>query len=301
MTEGANSRPRGGLSRWLREPLVHFVLLGGVLFSVHQCVAPPPATNRIVVSEAIVRGLRQEHLRQNGSLPTSEEEAALIQRFVDNEILYREAVSQGLDRGDLIVRRRLVQKMEFVLEGEEPIAEPTDAELQAYLDAHAERYAIAERVALTHIFVSTDQHGAAAERMAGDLRQQLVAGADPSTLGDPFLRGRDFPLRTERDLAGIFGAPFAAQVMALPPGDWSGPLRSSYGLHLVRVTEHIPGRQPSLNEARVAVFRDWQEERRAAANAAALARLRQRYEVSIESADAVASGLSAPAAARVSP
>jgi len=283
------------LSRWLREPLVHFVLLGGVLFAVHQSVAPPRATNRIIVSDAIVRGLRQEHLRQNGSLPTPAEEAALIQRFVDNEILYREAVAQGLDRGDLIVRRRLVQKMEFVLEGEEPIAEPADAELQAYLDAHVDRYAVAERVALTHIFVSTDQHGAAAERVAGDLRQQLAAGADPSALGDPFLRGRDFPLRTERDLAGIFGAPFAAQVMALPPGDWSAPLRSSYGLHLVRVTEHTAGRQPSLNEARSAVFRDWQEERRGVANVAALARLRQRYEVSVEGAGRTAEASEIPA------
>lgn len=301
MTESTNHRLRRRLSRWLREPLVHFVLLGGVLFSVHQSVAPPRATNRIVVSDAIVRGLRQEHLRQSGSLPTPEEEASLIQRFVDNEILYREAVSQGLDRGDLIVRRRLVQKMEFVLEGEDLIAEPNDAELQAYLDAHADRYAIAERITLTHIFVSTDQHGAAAERVAGDLRQQLAGGADPSALGDPFLRGRDFPLRTERDLAGIFGAPFAAQVLALPPGEWSAPLRSSYGLHLVRVTEHTAGRQPALNEARIAVFRDWQEERRTAANVAALARLRQRYDVRVESADAAASGLSAPAAARVSP
>ena len=282
MADSANTRQRGRLSRWLREPLVHFVLLGAVLFSVHQWVAPPRPTNRIVVSDAIVRGLRQEHLRQNGSLPTPQQEAALIQRFVDNEMLYREAVAQGLDRGDLIVRRRLVQKMEFVLEGEELIAEPTDAELQAYLDAHADRYAVAERVALTHVFVSTDQHGAAAARVAGDLRQQLAAGADPSALGDPFLRGRDFTLRTEQELAGIFGAPFAAQVMALPLGEWSAPVRSSYGLHLVRVTEHSAGRQPSLNEVRSAVIRDWQEERRTAASVAALARLRQRYEVTLE-------------------
>ena len=295
MVEGANTHQRRRVSRWLREPLVHFVLLGGGLFSLHQWVAPPRATNRVVVSDAIVRGLRQEHLRQNGTLPTPEEEAALIQRFVDNEILYREAVSQGLDRGDLIVRRRLVQKMEFVLEGEELIAEPTDAELQAYLDAHADRYAVAERVALTHIFVSTDQHGGDAERVAGDLRQQLAAGVDPSTLGDPFLRGRDFPLRTERDLAGIFGAPFATQVMALPPGEWSAPLRSSYGLHLVRVTERTPGRQPSLNEVRIAVFRDWQEERRAAASVAALARLRQRYEVTFEGRGRTAEAAEMPA------
>lgn len=300
MADGSGNR-RSPLTRWLREPLLHFVLLGAVVFSVHQWVAPPRPTNRIVISDAILRGLRQEHLRQNGALPTPEEEAALIQRFVDNEILYREAIAEGLDRGDLIVRRRLVQKMEFVLEGEEPIAEPSDTELQAYMAAHAEHYAVAERVALAHVFVSSDQHGADAERTAAALRQQLENGVSPSGLGDPFLRGRDFPLHTERDLAGIFGAPFAAQVMTLPAGSWSAPIRSSYGLHLVRITEKSARRQPSLAEVRGAVQRDWQEERRTAANATALARLRRRYAVTVESSETAASGLSTPASARVSP
>jgi len=296
---GAVRRRR--LSRWLREPLVHFVALGVVVFAIHQWVAPTRPTNHIVISDAVLRGLRQEHLRQNGALPTPAEEAALIQRFVDNEILYREAIAEGLDRGDLIVRRRLVQKMEFVLEGEEPIPEPADAELQAYLDAHAVHYAVAERVGLTHVFVSTDQHGQDAERIATQLRAQLDAGTDPSGLGEPFLRGRDFPPHTERELAGIFGSPFAAQVMTLSAGTWSAPIRSSYGLHLVRVTERSAGRQPSLAEVRGAVQRDWQEERRTASNATALARLRRRYAVTVEGAETATSGLSAPASARVSP
>ena len=289
------------VTRWLREPLVHFVLLGGVVCAVYQWVAPPRPTNRIVVADAIVRSLREEHVRRTGAPPTAEEEAAMIQRFVDNEILYREAINEGLDRGDLIVRRRLVQKMEFVLESEDPIPEPTDAELQTYLDAHAAHYAVPARAALTHVFVSTDQQGADAEPLAAALRAQLEAGADPSTLGDPFLRGRDLPLHSERDLAGIFGAAFAAQVMSLPTGSWSPPLRSSYGFHLVRVSEHRDSRQPALQEVRSAVQNDWQEERRSAANATALASLRRRYEVVVEGAGGVARGWSAPAEARVSP
>jgi peptidyl-prolyl cis-trans isomerase C len=300
MSERVETRARRR-SRWFREPLVHFVLLGAVVFALHQWLAPLRQANRIVVSEAILRGLRQEHLRQNGALPTAAEEAALIQRFVDNEILYREAIAQGLDRGDIIVRRRLVQKMEFVLEGEEPVPAPSDAELQAYLRTHAERYAIAERIALVHVFVGTDQHGPDAEPLAAALRTQLAAGADPSALGDPFLRGGTFPLRTQGELAGVFGAAFAAQVMALPVGGWSEPLRSSYGLHLVRVTERSAARQPGLQEVRTAVLRDWEEERRVAANAQALARLRQRYAVSVEGADGGTHGLSARAEARVSP
>lgn len=268
--------------RWLREPLIHFVALGATLFAVHRWVAPPALTSRIVLSESVIRGLREEHLRRNGALPTAGEEAALMQRFIDNEVLYREALALGLDRGDIIVRRRLVQKMEFLTEDLEPISAPTESELQAYLDAHAERYSVAARVTMTHVFASTDRHGEDADAVAARLRSQLMAGADPSGLGDPFLRGRDFAKYTERELGAVFGAPFAARVMSLPIGSWSEPLRSSYGLHLIRVAERSAGHQPSLAEVRAAVQRDWQEERRTEANRAALARLRQRYQIRFE-------------------
>src|SRR6185295_8872661 len=110
--------------------------------ALHRWVSPPPRGRQIVLSESIIHGLRQDHLRRNGALPTASEEAALVQRYIDNEVLYREALALGLDRGDIIVRRRLVQKMEFLTEGIDPIATPTDDELQGYLDAHSERYAV---------------------------------------------------------------------------------------------------------------------------------------------------------------
>lgn len=270
--------------RWLREPLLHFVVLGVALFALHRWVAPPGAGRRIVLSDEVIHGLRQDHLRRYGSLPNADEQTAIIQQFVDNEVLYREALALGLDRGDIVVRRRLVQKMEFLTEDLEPIPEPTDAVLQAYLDAHAEHYAIAARVALAHVFISTDRHADHAAADAGQLRQQLLAGADSTALGDPFLRGRDFASSTQAELSAVFGAAFAAQVMSLPVGSWSEPIRSSYGLHLVRVTAHADGHAPNLAEVRAAVRRDWQEERRAEVNRLALARLRQRYDIRIAGA-----------------
>src|SRR5262249_4884420 len=153
--------------------------------------------------------------------------------YIDNEVLYREALELGLDRGDIIVRRRLVQKMEFLTEGLDPVPEPTDTELQAYLDAHAEHYLQPDRVTLTHVFASNDRHGAATATLAEQWGEQLRAGADPATLGDPFLRGRELAAVSERDLAGILGNAFAAHVMQLPVGTWSAPIASSYGLHLV--------------------------------------------------------------------
>ena len=268
--------------RWLKEPLLHFLVLGTALFALYRWIAPPPLNNRIVLSEALLRGLRQDHLRRNGALPTADEEQAMIQQYIDNEVLYREALAMGLDRGDVIVRRRLIQKMQFLTEGMEPLPEPTDAELQAFLDAHTARYAEPARVALTHVFVSTDRHGANAERLAIDLQAQLAAGAEPSALGDPFLRGRELPLTAERDLAGIFGPQFAAAVLTLPVGSWSAPIRSSYGLHLVRVSAHTDAHTPDLATARTSVVRDWKDAHQADADRAALARLRHRYDIRIE-------------------
>lgn len=283
------------------EPLVHFILLGVAVVALHRLVAPAPPSHRIVLSDAVVRGLRQDFLRRHGTLPTAEEEAALLRRFVDDEILYREAIARGFDRGDIIVRRRLVQKMEFVLDGAEPIPDPTDAELQAYLESHRDRYAVPARVSLTHVFVSADRHPADAEQIATRLRAQLLAGADPAGVGDPFVRGGTFVLQSEQQLSGIFGPQFAARVIPLGPQTWSAPIRSSYGWHLVRVTERRAARAPALTDIREAVQRDWEEERREQASRAALARLRQRYEVHVDGAGSFAAGLPAQAEASTLP
>jgi hypothetical protein len=199
-----------------------------------------------------------------------------------------QALALGLDRGDVIVRRRLVQKMAFLAEDADPVPQPTDAEFAAYLAAHAERYAEPPCGSLVHVFAAAGRDGEAAASRAAAWRADLAAGASPAALGDPFLRGHDFTLRTEAELAAVFGPSFAAAVMALPPGAWSQPLPSAYGMHLVRVSERRPGGRPELAAARERVARDWREERHAALAQAARERLRQRYEVVIERADGAA-------------
>jgi peptidyl-prolyl cis-trans isomerase C len=268
---------------WWRDPLIHFFLLGAAGFALYRWVAGS-ATNpkEIVLSEPEVRALVQEHVRRTGSDPTPDETRALIDQFVGNEILYREALAQGLDRGDIIVRRRLVQKMQFLLENLEPVHPPTDAELQTFLAAHAARYRVPERLTLTHVFVSPDAHGPHARTIAEGLRARLLGGEDPATLGDPFLHGHLFTLRTTRELAGIFGDDFVEQIAALPPGEWSEPVTSSFGWHVVRVQERTAARLPQLDEVRSNVRQDWEEERRAALDRQALERLRQQYKVRVE-------------------
>jgi peptidyl-prolyl cis-trans isomerase C len=282
--------------RPLREPLLHFFVLGVALLALHRWTAPPAESpRRIDVSDAIVRGLRQEHLRRTGTWPSADEEAALVRRWVDDEVLVREATARGLDRGDLIVRRRLIQKMEFLTEDLEPVPAPTDAELETWIAAHPDRYGVPDRISFVHVFVSTDLHGAETAAEAARLRERLVAGAEPAALGDPFLLGRELRLRSAVDLAGSFGASFGAGVMGLDAGVWSEPIPSAFGLHLVRVTAHQPGHGPRLAEVRDAAVRDWTEDRRTAINRAALDRLRAGYDVRIEA------GGSEPTAVAVAP
>jgi peptidyl-prolyl cis-trans isomerase C len=282
--------------RLLREPLLHFFVLGAAVLALHRFTAPPAESpRRIDVSEGIVRGLRQDHLRRTGTWPTPDEEAALVRRWVDDEVMVREARARGLDRGDVIVRRRLIQKMEFLTEDLDPVPAPTDAELEAWIAAHPERYGVPDRVSFVHVFVGTDRHGAQTAAVAARLRERLVAGAEPAALGDPFLLGRELHRRSAVDLSGAFGAPFGAAVMALEPGSWSEPIASVFGLHLVRVTEHLAGHGPRLAEVREAAVRDWTEDRRTAVNRAALDRLRAGYDVR------VAADASGPTAVAVAP
>jgi hypothetical protein len=262
----------------LRKPWVRFLLLGAALLALHRLVAPRPPGRRIDVDSALVDGLRQEQRRRTGALPTADEERALVQRYVDSEVLYREALAQGLDRGDLIVRRRLVQKMEFLLEADADGREPSDEALRALLGDEAARFSRPARLTLEHVFVARDRH-ADARAEAEELRTRLVAGDEAGRLGDPFLRGRRFAQVSARELAGVFGEPFADAVAALPDDRWSSPIESSFGLHLVRVSARTAARPATLDEVRVPLRQLWRERQRAALRRAGLERLRRRYEV----------------------
>lgn len=279
MTLAGWPRLRAALGRLLREPLIHFAALGSALFVIYDPALPAGAEDRIAVDAAFVEGLRREHEQRTGRPPTADEERGLIERFVEEEMLYREAVAMGLDRGDPIVRRRLIQKMGFLAEDLAAIDEPTDAELEAYRSAHAARYRDPERTSFRHVFVSRDRRGEGAEEDARRLLEELQKGADPGALGDPFVRGASFARRSAAEIEAVFGRGFADAVSAAPIDAWSGPFVSSYGAHLVRVSERAPAAAPALASVRARVRQDLLDERRANAQKAAIERLRKRYRV----------------------
>lgn len=276
------------MKRWLQEPLLHFVLLGALIFAVNAWRAPrraaQDATAQIEVTATVVERLRAGYERQFGRSPEEEELRGLVTAHIREEVLCREALALGLDRDDTIVRRRLAQKMEFLTDDITSAAEPDEAALAKFFAENAARYARAARVSFRHVYFSKEKRGADAETLAREALASLAKGASDEAMGDAFLHGFEFAERESEELAALFGPDFPARLATLPPGAWQGPVASSYGLHLVRVEARAEARPVALDTVRPTVVRDFNDERRRTANREIFERLRERYQVSVDEA-----------------
>jgi hypothetical protein len=275
------------MKRLLREPLVHFLLLGGLLFLWFQWKggASGPGTTRIVVTPGQVRNLASGFTRTWSRPPSEEELKGLIDEYVREEIATREAMALGLDRDDTVIRRRLRQKLEFLQEDAADTAAPTDAQLQAWLEANANTFRTEPRVSFRQVYFSKDKRGPSAETDARSALAKLAkdgTGAMADNLGDATMLPSDFDGAARRDVVKTFGEDFAARIDNAEPGTWTGPIASSYGLHLVRVRSRTPGELPPLAAIRPAVERQYAADRRAQQLAALYERLLSRYTVVIE-------------------
>jgi hypothetical protein len=273
------------LEKILREPLLHFVVLGAGLFLLFGVVgeSAEERPDRIVVSAAKVENLAELFERTWRRPPTREELDGLIEDHIKEEILYREALALGLDVDDIVIRRRLRQKMEFISEDVAKLVAPTEAELQAFLAEHADRFREPLRISFAQVYLSPDRRGQGAWSDAERLLVGLDTGrSDPAGAGDPFLLERDYRELAARDVERLFGGAFAARVVELPVGRWSGPVESGYGLHLVLVHERRSARLLDLAEVRDAVANEWGALRREEANRAFYEALRANYEVTVE-------------------
>jgi peptidyl-prolyl cis-trans isomerase C len=276
------------MKRLLREPLVHFVLLGAVLFALNawrqeQHPAESPAA-RIEVTAAVIERLRAAFERQFGQPPDAEELREQVTAHIREEVFSREALALGLDRDDTIVRRRLAQKMEFLTDDIVSAAEPTDAAVRDFFEKNAGRYAKAGRVSFRHVYFSKEKRRAGADAAAHEALAALQKGARDDAMGDPFLHGFEFAEREQDDVIAAFGPEFAKQLAAQATGDWRGPVASSYGLHVVRVEARMESRAVKFDEVRETVLRDFNEERRRTANREVFEKLCQRYHVAVDEA-----------------
>jgi hypothetical protein len=223
--------------------------------------------------------------------PSADEMAGLVRERVREDVYYREAMALGLENDDTVIRRRLVQKMEFILNDMAAQADPTDAELSAYLQAHLESFGIEQRFTFQQIYLDPEKHGDHLARDTARLLTQLNqpgGGADPAVQGDPFLLEGRFSESPRSEVAKQFGKDFAAKLGSIAPGQWQGPVESGYGVHLVRVIKRTEAGVPVLAEVRDAVRRELGNARRLEANERIYQQLVKRYDVTIEPAEPAA-------------
>jgi hypothetical protein len=282
----------GALRRLLHEPLVHFLVLGAGLFALFALVGRPAGERRerIVVTPGQIESLAGTFARTWQRPPTPLELDALIEDHVRDQVYAREAAALGLDRDDVVVRRRLRQKMEFLTEEAADAAPPTDEQLAAFLAAHPDAYRVEPRLAFRQVYLSHDRRGDAVDADARAALAKLDAqgpDADISRLGDPLILPQDVALSPRSEIARLFGEPFADRLLEAEPGRWVGPIESGYGSHVVYVQRRETGRTPRLAEVHDAVARDWELARRKETLEAAYRKLRERYDVQIPVGSAI--------------
>jgi len=275
------------LRRFLAEPLFQFLVIGVLLFggySLLQMREGDPEPETIVVSSGRIAQLAEIFSRTWQRQPTPEEMRGLVDTFVKEEIFYREGRKLGLDEDDTVFRRRLQQKMEFLMEPSPAELAPGEGELEAFLAAHRDAYRLPAQVAFAQVFVDPRKHDDApteATRLLSELRD-AGGDVDPGTLGDWTLLPAAMPLSSEPRIATTFGEDFAGALIAAPVGEWTGPVRSSFGLHVVRIGEREAGRDPAFSEVADFVRRDWEDQRRREIAEQRYDRLREGYTVVVE-------------------
>ena len=274
------------MRKLVREPLVHFLALGAVLFGIGilRGEVAEPSANRIAITPGVVGRLFEAFRRTWQRPPTEDEFRGLLEDYLKEEVLYREALAMGLDRDDQIIRRRMRQKLEFLTADLVESIEPTEEELQAYLDANPGPYRQETIVSFAQVYVRVQRdleyERARALSMLADL--EVRPDADPEQMGDPFMHPAAHRNMRVREVVGVFGEEFAAQLLDLPVGEWGGPVSSAFGLHVVRLDALDPGRPSELHEVRDAVYRDLVSERTREAEQRYFEGLLSQYTLTME-------------------
>src|SRR5215471_8668213 len=285
-SESNNSRV-AGLKRLLREPLLHFLLIGLALFAIyaymHHGRIGVESSRQIALSLDDLRKMDLYFESQWHRPPTPQEFQAMVEDKVREEVLYREGIAMGLDKDDTIVKRRMAQKMQFLAEDVAAAHEPSTAELKAWFNKNTKKFALPSRYSFRHLYFSPDKRGKNAEddaakalaKIAGQVEDSKLAAA----LGDPFMFQDYYGDRTPEAIAKEFGPQFAVALEKLKPGSWQGPVESGYGWHLVFVDTVIPGRIPAFEEMESDVKTAWLVEQKRTAWQKAYAEMRAKYTV----------------------
>jgi len=271
------------ISRVLREPFVHFVLLGTALFGVSEYLEAQSRYTEIHITPKVIRGIADNYRLQYGTAPTSQQLEGLVDAYTREEVFYHEALKLGLDRDDEIVRRRLVQKYEFLQQDLDLTQEPTNGELLAFYRQHLRQYRVPQKVTFTQVYFSPDTRGdegarADAVRVAAGLRERRITRAVEE--GDRFPGPSDYAALSADELVRVFGKQgLVTEIFNQTPNRWSAPIRSGLGWHLVYVTAHQAEQLATFEEVRDSVRRDYLESLQDRRNAEVYAKLRRGFAI----------------------
>jgi hypothetical protein len=274
------------MKRLLKEPLLHFLVLGALLFAVYSWLNRSLPDNKsaagtVRITSNEIAWLKETWSRQWQREPTRDELRGLVTDFLKEELLAREARALGLDQNDTIVRRRLAQKLEFLVQDTSSLAEATEGDLRRFYDANPERFQTDAHISFTHVFFSREKRAAAATEAKAAL-DDLARGAHPADFGDRLLVDSEIVDADMQSVAGQFGQEFADAVFTLKPDAWNGPIESGYGLHLVRVSEVKPAKRREFSEVKTQVLEYWREQRQRQDNEKYFASLLKKYDVIVD-------------------
>ncbi len=273
-----------------KKPAVHIVILGLIVAAAILIAKGPPTTDaskRVVITGADLLQQRAAFMRTWQREPTAEELRGALEQHIRQEVLYREALAREYDRDDLVVRRAMQQKMEFLAASQALQEPPTEEEVEAFFALRQERYRLPAVLSFSQIYLSPDKRGVGAEQTAIDLLAQLRAedpdARDLASYGDAIMLETSYADQSEREVSAAFGELFAEAVVRLPVGEWQGPVSSGYGLHLVKVVKREESRVPEWREVAGRVIGDMEFEAKASSKDQLYQEIAQNYEVFLDS------------------
>lgn len=267
----------------LRDPLVHFILAAGLMFTAYTVLTARYASTEhtIFVSTSEMERMAALYASEAGTLPSADDMQAMVIDHVQQQALVREARRLGLDDGDIVVDRRLAQKMTFMIADMAEVPVPDEATLQAWLERYPERFETPARISFQHVFFADAQDA----RMLATLQELQDAGGDAwRAQGDPFILQREYADLPRRELIRLFGVDMASTLLSQEHalGTWFGPVRSAYGAHLINIVGQADSQRPTLDAVRSAVEADWRDAQARRLNAEAIADIVAKYDVVIE-------------------
>jgi hypothetical protein len=269
------------LQRLVREPLLHFIAIGGLFFLIYSAVNEPydNSIEKILISPERISQIENRFSSVWNRVPTPGELDNLIEEEIRIEVYYRDALALGLDANDTIVRRRMLQKMEFLTDTSIYLQEPSEVELAKYFAENEQNYRREPRLAFEQIYLGQSPSKDTVLQILQSL--QSKSAIDPSTLGRPTLLPAQLKLSQPNAIDSVFGKGFYNQIAGITPGEWGGPVTSSYGTHLVRTLDGEPGNMLSLEEVRKSVLKDWQSYKAKENRKQDYVKRRSRYSIEI--------------------